>query len=55
MKLTLEIDDACVPHIEGQKAAKAVLEAIKDNPRWWLAAADSITVQGTFGRLVEER
>jgi hypothetical protein len=55
MKVTLDIDDGCLPRVEGKDIARIVFEAIKTNPNWWLAAADQVTIEGSFGRHTETR
>jgi len=55
MKITLEIDDACVSHLNGADAGRFILDAIRQDPQWWHQAADMVVVTGRFGKVTDMR
>ena len=55
MKIVLEIDNDCIPKINGRDVAPIIFDAIKTNPKWWFDAADVVQIEGTFGRHTKDR
>jgi hypothetical protein len=55
MKIVLEIDNDCIPKINGRDVAPIIFDAIKTNPKWWFDSADVVWIDGTFGRFTENR
>jgi hypothetical protein len=55
MKITLEIDNDCIPGINGRDVGPIIFEAIKNNPKWWFDSADVVRIEGEFGRFTEDR
>ncbi len=55
MKIILEVDDACIPHVDGERSADAVLNYVKTDPLFFMRAAHALTVRGYFGQKTEER
>ncbi len=55
MKIVLDVDDACIPHVDGERSADAVLMYVKTDPLFFMRAAHTLTVRGYFGEATEER
>ena len=54
MTVTLELDDRCCP-FTGHNAAEAMLMAVKQDPEFFMKAADSISIKCLYGVASEER
>ena len=48
MRISLEIDDDCIP-FTGQEALPALFEALRDDPQFWVRAAEVITISCRHG------
>lgn len=55
MRIVLEIDDSCIPHIAGREAAQMIFDEIAKDPRWWFSAADAVRIAGHFGAFEDVR
>lgn len=53
MKITLILDDSCLPKGDGAEAGKFLIMALKTDPNFFVRAADEISVDTPSGRHTE--